>query len=49
LEENLVQESAALAAGIFGLVAMRSYPSQEAPPELVLKQQVSTEEDARVL
>lgn len=40
---------AALAAGIFGLVAMRSYPPQEAPPELLLEQPVSAEEDARVL
>lgn len=40
---------AALAADIFGFVAMRSYPPHEAPPELVLEQQVSAEEDARIL
>jgi MFS family permease len=41
--------AAALAAGVYGLVAMRNYPSQKAPAEVVLEKPIAAEEDARVL
>lgn len=40
---------AALAAGVFGLVAMRHYPSHKVPAEMVLEKPVAAEEDVRVL
>ena len=40
---------AALAAGLYGLIAMRNYPSQEAPPELVIATPIAAEEDTRVV
>jgi MFS family permease len=39
---------AAIAAGAFGLIAMRNYPSHEVPEDAVLSPPVSSEEDARV-
>jgi MFS family permease len=39
---------AAIAAGAFGLVAMRNYPSQKVPEDSVLSPPLSSEEDARV-
>lgn len=40
---------AALAAGLYGLIAMRNYPSHKALAELVLEKPVSAEEDTRAL
>jgi MFS family permease len=39
---------AAIAAGAFGLIAMRNYPSHEIPEDSVLSPPVSSEEDARI-
>ena len=44
-----VGAAAALAAGIYGLIAMRDYPSHKAPVELVLEKPIEAEEDTRVL
>lgn len=40
---------AALAAGIYGIIAMRAYPSHAVPPKVVVEKQLAAEEDARVL
>jgi len=40
---------AALGAGVYGLIAMRNYPSRRAPEGLVLEQPTSAEEDVQIL
>ena len=40
---------AALAAGVYGLIAMRNYPSRKTPEDLVIEQPTSIEEEAQIL